>query len=462
MNKYIPFVIAFALFMETLDSTIISTAIPNIASSIGSDPITLKLALTSYLLSLAIFIPISGWLADRFGTKKIFIIALIVFTVGSLTCGLAFNLDSLVLSRIIQGIGGSLMMPVGRLILLQSFPKNELVKVTNYATIPSLIGPALGPVFGGIIVSYVSWRWIFIVNIPFGIAGVIFARKVLINRVSDNVNNLDFIGFVLFGLALAGLAFSFESIGDSIFSYKTDYNILLASIATLIIYFIRARYIRFPFIDLSVFKIRTFRVTVLGSFISRCGIGGMPFLLPLFYQLGLGMSPLKSGFLLMPYAIGMLLMKFFVKSSLRTFGFKRILLANSFLLSLSILFFTLINLKISIWVSISMLFLHGLLTSLQFSCMNVLNYVDLIDSNRSQGTSIASAIQQLSMSFGIAIAAIALRYFMGTNVDDFEIQTHVFHEAFFTAGLITLLTLAVFYFLDQNDGTEASQRIVKV
>lgn len=462
MKKYIPFVIAFALFMETLDATIISTAIPKMAVNLGADPISLKVALTSYLLSLAVFIPLSGWLSDRFGTKNVFIMAISIFTAGSLVCGLAINLETLVLSRIIQGIGGALMMPVGRLILLKSFPKSELVQATNYVTIPSLIGPALGPVLGGVIVSYVSWRWIFIVNIPFGIIGAIFAFKVLSNYIEKKVNRLDFLGFILFGAGLAGFAFALESIGGNILGEHSIMGIVLVSFSILTIYFIRSYYIRFPFLDLIVFKIRTFRVTVLGSFLSRCSIGGMPFLLPLFFQLSLNKSPMYSGLLLLPYALAMLIMKFLVPRCLKLFGFKNLLVINTILLGLSVLIFTFVNTKISLYLLIVIIFIHGLLTSLQFSCMNVLTYVDLTESNASKGTSIASAIQQLSMSFGIAIAAVILRYLLGKNTRSFDIQVSVFHETFLLLGLITILTTFAFVFLKKTDGDEASKYKIKL
>ena len=458
MKKYIPFVIAFALFMETLDATIISTAIPKIAVNLHTNPISLKVALTSYLLSLAIFIPISGWFADHFGTKKVFITALMIFTMGSLFCGAAINLQTLVLSRIIQGIGGALMMPVGRLIILKSFPKSELIKVTNYVTIPSLIGPALGPVLGGVIVSYLSWRWIFIVNIPFGIAGAIFALKILANHINTKSHSLDFIGFVLFGIGLAGFAFGLESIGENTLSKELIITIISFSLMILCIYFIRSYYITAPFLDLTVFKIRTFRITVLGSFLTRCGIGGMPFLLPLFFQLCLGKSPLYSGLLLLPYAMAMLIMKFFVKKGLKIFGFKNLLVANTFSLGLSILVFTLVNPQISFYVLLTILFILGLLTSVQFSCMNVLSYVDLNESNVSKGTSIASAVQQLSMSFGIAISAITLNFLLGIHGNSFDIPSVIFQQVFLVVGLITVFTTFIFVFLKQEDGAEVSHR----
>lgn len=456
MKHYIPFAIAFAMFMETLDSTILGTAIPHIALSLQVSPISLKIALTSYLLSLAIFIPISGWFADRFGTKKVFIAALSVFTLGSLFCALANTLVMLVLARILQGLGGAMMMPVGRLILLKSFPRNELVKATNFVTMPALIGPALGPVLGGLIVSWVSWRWIFIVNIPFGLLGILFAYRVLIDHVAEHAHALDFTGFVLFGVALAGLAFSLGVLSEGEAEFGLASNVFLTALILLLIYFIRSRYIKFPFIDMSLFNVSTFRITLLGSFLSRCGIGGMPFLLPLFFQLSLGKSALHSGLLLAPFAIGMLSMKFFVKFGLKAFGFKRILVVNTVLLGVAMAVFSWVSSETPIIIIIALVFLSGLLTSLQFSCMNVLTFADLPHHQLSKGTSLASANQQLSMSFGIAIAALSLKYFLGQHGNPFEIQTHVFHATFLILGFMTGLTAMVFTLLNVNDGSEIS------
>ncbi|HEU5281052.1 MAG TPA: DHA2 family efflux MFS transporter permease subunit [Gammaproteobacteria bacterium] len=456
MKYYIPFAIAFAMFMETLDSTILGTAIPRIALSLQVSPISLKIALTSYLLSLAIFIPISGWFADRFGTKKVFITALLVFTLGSLCCALANTLVLLVLARILQGFGGAMMMPVGRLILLKSFPKSELVRATNFVTIPALLGPALGPVLGGIIVSYVSWRWIFFVNIPFGLLGSWFAYRVLSNHVAEHVNPLDFTGFVLVGSALAGFAFSLGLLSEGAAEFGLVAKVFAASCGLLFIYFIRARYISFPFINMSLFKVSTFRITLIASFLSRCGIGGMPFLLPLFFQLSLGKSALHSGLLLAPYALGMMLMKSMVRLGLKAFGFKRILLVNTVLLGVAMAMFALVSDATSVVLILALVFASGLLTSLQFSCMNVLTFSDLPHHLLSQGTSLASANQQLSMSFGIALAAISLKYFLGEHGNPFEIQLHVFHQTFLILGLMTGLSAMIFTLLDVDDGVEIS------
>lgn len=457
MKKYIPFVIAFASFMEMLDVTIITTAIPQMAVSLGSDPIHLKIALTSYLLSIAIFIPISGWFCDRFGTKRVFVTALAVFTMGSLFCSLAMNINTLIISRVIQGIGGALMMPVGRLILLKSFPRDELVKVTNYINIPALIGPALGPVLGGLIVSYVSWRWIFIVNIPFGIAAIIFASKALTNYVGDKVERLDFVGFIVFGLGLAGMAFTFDAIGENSLEQGLMSRVLLVSLALLTIYFIRSRYVKEPFLDLTVFKIRTFRITILGNFFSRCGVEGMRFLLPLFFQLSLTKSPMYSGLLLLPYAMGMLIIKLFIRDGLRWLGFRSLLIINTFLLGMSILIFGFMDEQTPLLLLVVVIFIHGVLTSIQFSCVNVLNYVDLTARNVSKGTSIAGAVQQLSMSFGIGIAAIILGYFMEGNNHLPNIPLYVFHQTFSVIGLVTIVTTFIFMRLHKEDGAEVSK-----
>lgn len=455
MRNHIPFVIAFALFMETLDATILASAIPVIANDFSVDPVHLKGALTSYLLSLAIFIPISGWLADKYGSKKVFILAITVFTLGSLLCGGAFNLKMLIISRIIQGLGGALMMPVGRLILIRSFPKKDLVRVTNYMTVPSLIGPALGPILGGLIVSYISWRWIFIVNIPFGILGAWMAYKFLDDFYSDEIDSLDLLGFLLFSIGIAGFTYAFDSYGENYLSDFTIFCIILISFGLVFAYFTRAKKIEYSFIDFSIFKVRTFRVTLIGSFLSRCGIGGMPFLMPLFFQLGFAFTPLTSGLLLLPYALSMLCMKFFVAPIIRFFGFRNLLRLNTSLLGFSIIIFSFLKPEFPIHIIALAVFFHGLLTSLQFSCMNVLSYVDLNKKMLSKGTSLASSIQQLSMSFGIAISALILRSLLDENFSSLEMSRYAFSKVFLIIGILTFAASFSFFFLKDSDGKQA-------
>ena len=456
LRSLIPFVVAFALFMETLDATIISTAVPTMAASLGVDPVNLKISLTAYLLSLAVFIPISGWLADRFGTKTVFMSALSIFLLGSLFCGLSTNLEMLVVSRIIQGFGGACMMPVGRIIFLKMFTKAEMVKVSNYTTMPALMGPALGPLFGGLIVSYVSWRWIFLVNLPFGLCALFIASKVLVNSKETAHSKFDTLGFLLFGLGLAGLSFAFESVGEH-FEYENLVSIIfITSVAFLSLYILRARYLKYSFIDFSVFKVRTFSVTVLGSFITRCGIGGMPFVLPLFFQLGLGKSAMTSGLIVATYAIAMFTMKFFVKKILTIFGFRRVLITNTLLLSSTMVLFSLVTKQTPMPFIVGFMLLHGFIASLQFSCMNNLSYADLPSNKISKGTSIASVIQQLSMSFGIAIVAVILTSLLKTNINAFNIPVPTFHHVFYILTLITACAMPVFCLLHPEDGYELS------
>lgn len=456
INRYIPYVVALALLMETLDTTIISTAVPTMAASLGVDPVNLKISLTAYLLSLAVFIPISGWLADRFGTKTVFMSALSIFLVGSLLCGLSFNIETLVVSRIIQGFGGACMMPVGRIIILKTFSKAEIVRVSNYITMPALMGPALGPLLGGLIVSYVSWRWIFLVNIPFGLFALFIASKLLVNDKEATKTKFDMLGFLLFGFGLAGLSFAFESLGEH-FKYESLVpTIFVVSAAFLAIYLVRAKFLKYSFIDFSVFKVRTFGLTVFGSFVSRCGIGGMPFVLPLFFQLGLGKSAMTSGLIVATYAIAMFTMKFIVKKLLATFGFRQLLITNTLVLSLTVLLFSLVTLQTPIYFIVSLMLFHGFTASLQFSCMNNLSFADLAPNKISKGTSIASVIQQISMSFGIAIVAVLLTHLLGANISAFNIPVATFHQVFYILALITACAVPVFCFLLPSDGCELS------
>ncbi len=456
LKKFVPLVVAFALLMEQLDTTIISTAVPTMAASFHVDPVNLKIALTAYLLSLAVFIPISGWLADRFGAKTVFMSALSIFLVGSLLCGLAFNLETLVVARIIQGFGGACMMPVGRLIVLKTFTKAELVYTSNFVTMPALMGPALGPLFGGLIVSYVSWRWIFLVNLPVGLIALFAASKLLVNFKAASHAKFDMMGFLLFGFGLAGLSFAFESVGEQFKPADLISLIGIASFAFLIIYFLRAKYLHYSFIDFSVFKVRTFGLTVLGSFVTRCGIGGMPFVLPLFFQLGLGKSPLISGLVVATYAISMFAMKFNVKKLLARFGFRNLLICNTLFLSASVFLFSTVTLHTPIYFIVSLMLLHGFIASLQFSCMNILSYIDLPDNKISKGTSLGSVIQQLSMSFGIAIVAVILNYLLNGNNGTFHIPVSTFHQVFYALALITLSALPLFTLLQPTDGHEVS------
>ena len=326
-------IVACALFMENLDSTIISTALPSIAHALNEDPVRLNVAITSYLLSLAVFIPASGWFADRFGARTVFRTAIVVFTLGSIGCGFADSLWQLVGTRVLQGMGGAMMVPVGRLVMMRAVPKSDLVRAMTYLTVPALIGPVTGPVLGGFIVTYFSWRWIFFINIPMGILGFVLASIFIDNIREPDAHPLDWRGFILCGLGLAGVVFGFETAGRGAIPGSIVVALLVSGALLLVLYVLHARRTAFPLIDLGLLKIPTYFAGVVGGSFFRIGVGAMPFLTPLMFQLGFGMSALNSGLLTFAGAMGAMLMKTTAGPIIRTFGFRNVLIGNAFIAS---------------------------------------------------------------------------------------------------------------------------------
>ncbi len=306
---FVTLIVAVALFMETMDSTVIATSLPAIAADLGEDPIALKLALTSYLLSLAVFIPVSGWMADRFGARTVFRAAIVVFTLGSAACGFAQGLGDFVLFRIVQGMGGAMMVPVGRLVILRSVPKAELISALAWLTVPALMGPVIGPPLGGFISTVFDWRWIFWINIPIGLLGIYLATRYIHNFREEKVPPLDVKGFFLSGIGLSGLAFGFTIIGQGLFPIEFVAGLLVVGAIGCTLYVRHALRTPAPLLDLRLLKIDTFYASVLGGFLFRIGVGATPFLLPLFFQLGFGMTPLQSGLLTFATAVGAIAMK---------------------------------------------------------------------------------------------------------------------------------------------------------
>lgn len=467
MKRYIPYVVSFALLMDVMDSTILSTAIPKIAADFHIDPISLKVALTSYLMGLAIFIPVSGWFADRFGSKPVFMIALAIFSLSSLWCGAAQGLPEMVLARFVQGFGGAFLMPVGRLIVLQAFAKHEMVRAMNYMSLPVILGPALGPILGGAIVSWVSWRWIFFVNIPIGLLGLLFAWRVLPNRATHTRTPFDGKGFIWFSLGLAGLAFTLDVSGLHVVHEKILWAILTSAVVALCFFYVHSLRIQWPLVNLLLFRRRTFRLSLLGGFFSRCGLGSMFFLIPLFFQVGLQKTPLTSGLLLLPIACGMLTMRLGLKMCLKYLGFKKALILNTTLLAIFISAFSLLHDTIPLWCFIVFEFVYGAIVANQFGCMSPLAYSDLAESELSQGTSMTGSLQQLSIACGISMGGVILRAFLGDHPPAKYVWTYlsntailippeVFYKTFWVMGGITLIGSSVFAFLKTQDGAITS------
>jgi EmrB/QacA subfamily drug resistance transporter len=404
----VPLIVACALFMENLDSTVIATALPSIAQSFGEDPLRLNLAITSYLLSLAVFIPLSGWVADRYGARSVFRAAIVTFTLGSACCGLANSLPELVAARILQGVGGAMMVPVGRLVMLRTVPKSELVRAMSYLTVPALIGPVLGPPLGGFIVTYGSWRWIFYINLPIGVLGICLATLFIENIKEPGDWPLDLRGFVLAGLGLAGLMFGFETAGRGVLPGSTVAALLVAGVLCIALYVLHARVRTYPIIDLKLLRIPTFAAAIIGGSLFRIGIGALPFLLPLMLQLGFGLSPLASGLLTFTSAAGAMTMKMAAAPIIRALGFRKVLLGNAALSSLFALSYSLFTPSTPHWLIVLALLAGGFFRSLQFTSTNTLVFADVPLSMMSRATSFQSMVQQLSVSIGVGIGALLL------------------------------------------------------
>lgn len=450
----IPFIISLALFMEALDATIINTAIPAMSRSLQVNPVDLKIALISYLLSLAIFIPISGWVADKFGIKRVFLIALSIFTVSSFWCGYTNNLIELVIARSLQGIGGSHMLPLGRLIIVRTFARHELINVMTRVVMVAALGMMLGPVLGGVITSNISWRWIFWINIPVGLLTIWLAYRSLPTSPPRTVPPLDKLGFVLLGTGLAGLVFGLSAFTETDMKLSVSLSILAVAILLLIANAWHSRHVENPIVNPNLFTSRTFSVSIAGNLMSRLGFGGVPFLLPLLLQISYGYTAQLSGLLLAPTAIGVLMVKPFSFILLRLFGYKKLLIINTFLVAVSLWSFSLININTPIYVIALLTLSFGFLISLQYSGMNSLGYAQLPPEYLSAATSVMSTAQQLSQSFGVAAAAILIGYFSGPHSGKFLLTPDIFHRVFIAMGFMTLLTTFIFSRLKSDDGEE--------
>ena len=446
-----PLVVACALFMENLDGTVISTSLPAIAADLHQDPITLKLALTSYLLSLAIFIPASGWAADRFGARTIFRGAIVVFTAGSILCGLSSTLAGFVAARMVQGLGGAMMVPVGRLVLLRSVPRQDLVTALAYLTIPALVGPILGPPLGGFITTYFQWRWIFWINVPIGVLGVVLATLFIENLREAETRPLDVTGFVLSGLGLSLATFGLTVAGRGFVSPAAVIALLVAGFGLIGLYVRHARRVPYPILDLTLLSIPTFRASVLGGFLFRLGIGALPFLLPLLFQLGFGMTPFRSGCLTFASAAGALTMKTSAKSILGRFGFRRVLMVNAVLSSLFLILYGSFTSATALVLVFGTLLLGGFFRSLQFTAVNALAFADVDAPQMSRATSFTSVAQQLSLSTGVAAGAGAIEISQWLH-GDASLGTRDFSLAFYSVALVSMASALVFSRLPAGAG----------
>ncbi len=457
-KRYLPWVVATALFMEQLDSTIVNTGIPAMAASLGVTPLSLKAVVTSYILSLAVSIPISGWMAERYGTRRIFMLAVALFTVSSVLCGLAVNSTMLIAARVPQGIAAAMMMPVGRVAILRTFPKGELLQAMNFVIIPALLGPLLGPTVGGLIVHWFTWREIFFVNIPVGLLALWFAKNHMPNYRSDTPRPLDVRGLLLFASGAGLLSWLLEVFGEIDEPISVMVMLFAVSLGLLAAYGWHAQRVPHPLLRLSLFATRTFRVSVLGGFATRLGVGGMPFLLPLLYQLGLGMPAWKSGLLMMPAAIAAMGMKVLAAPMLKRFGYRQVLIVNTLLVACGIASYSLVGPSTPLFVIVGMGLALGLFNSLQFSSMNSMAYADIDADDTAMASTLASTLQQMSMSFGLAFGSLITAYFLnGLPQSDRVAVTTSLHYAFLSLAVLTVAASAAFWSLRPEDGESVSK-----
>jgi len=456
-KRLLPWLVAVAFFMESLDTTILNTAVPAIAKALNVAPLSMKAVLSSYTLSLAVFIPISGWMADRFGTRRVFASAIGLFTLGSFFCGISSNIHVLVACRVLQGCGGAMMVPVGRLTMVRTFAKSELIRAMSFVAIPGLIGPMLGPIAGGLIVGYFHWRVIFFVNLPIGLIGLCMVYLHLPDY-REKSDPLDVTGLILFGSGIALLSYVLEVFGEHTLSVGEILGLLAISILLLAGYGRHAMETAFPLLRLSLFRIRTFRAAVSGSFFTRLGIGGIPFILPLLYQVGLGFSPIQSGLLMMPQAIAAMSLKPAMPAILARFGYRGVLVSNTAVLGLLIALFATIGVGTPVWLIAAQAFCFGFFSSLQYTSMNTLVYADVTEAETSSASSIASTMQQMSISFGVATASLAAAFFIPDRFHSTAPQMiHGIHQAFLVLGGLTILSTMVFRELKSADGETVSQ-----
>jgi EmrB/QacA subfamily drug resistance transporter len=454
LNRAIPLVLAVALFMETMDSTIISTALPSIAADIGTNPIALKLALTSYFVSLAIFIPVSGWMADRYGARRVFRAAILVFVVGSVACAMAGSLLEFVGARFLQGMGGAMMTPVGRLILVRSTPRAQLVSAMAWLTMPALIGPLLGSPVGGFITTFFSWHWIFIINVPIGLIGVVLSGWVLPEMPGGNAGRIDWPGFFLAGVAASGVVFGLSVISMPALPPVVGAVTLVLGIVAAAAYVRHVRRTPAPILDIRLFANPVLRISILAGIIFRIGIGAAPFLLPLMFQLGFGMNPLESGLLTFATAVGAMSVKVIVGWMLKRMGFRIVLIIAIATGSLLIAAPGLFTPQTPYWLIIATLILMGFARAMFFTSSNALLFADIDERQMAQASALASVSQQVSIAMGVAVAGMLLE--AHHVITGQELDMAAFSMTFFVVGALSALALIPLFQLAPDAGNNIS------
>jgi EmrB/QacA subfamily drug resistance transporter len=456
-ERLIPLIVATALFMENMDSTVIATSLPAIAADIGTSPLTLKLAITSYLLSLAVFIPASGWTADRFGARMVFSLAVAVFILGSIGCALSGSVTDFVIARIVQGIGGAMMTPVGRLVLLRSIDKSALVNAMAWVTVPALVGPVIGPPLGGFITTYFSWHWIFLINIPIGLLGIFMAMRYIDPIRSKDPERFDLYGLVLAGVGVGGIAFGLSVAGLNLLPWTIVAALVAIGSISMTLYVIHARRTASPVLDFTLLRLPTLRASIIGGFLFRLGIGALPFLLPLLMQVGFGLSPFRSGLVTFSSAVGAMGMKTLAARIIKTFGFRNIMMINAVVSSIFLAACALFTVTTPLLLIMIILVVGGFFRSLQFTAINTVAYAEVEPAQMSRATTLVSVNQQLAISTGVALGAFSVESTMLVRHVQ-ELTAAEFAPAFMVVAVISAVSAYFFYQMPIDAGHQVSGR----
>ena len=460
-KRVLPWVVAIAFFMQTLDGTILNTTLPAMARDLGESPLRMQSVVIAYMLTVALFIPASGWIADRVGTRNAFIAALVLFSAGSLACALSPSLTALIVARVFQGLGGAMLLPVGRLTILRAYPRAELLQVLSFVTIPGLLGPLVGPPLGGWLVEVASWHWVFLINIPVGLLGVFATLRVMPNLKGAVGQGFDWTGFVLFSLGLVLVSLGLQGLGEHALSVALSMLLVMGGLAAMAGYWLHAARTEFALFSLRLFKIPTFSIGILGNLFSRLGSGAMPFMTPLFLQVGLGYSPSQAGLSMVPTVLGAMMIKFLAVPTIQRYGYRLVLTVNTLLLGALIASFGLVGRDTPHTLILVQLAVFGVVNSMQFTAMNTLTLGDLDEPRASAGNSLLSVVMQLSMSLGVAAAGALLAAFGGSPPPtEVPALMHMFHATYLCIGLLSVMAACIFFQLGRREGPDAPSTVV--
>ena len=448
--RILPWLVAIAFFMQTLDGTILNTALPAMARDLAENPLRMQGVVIAYMLTVALLIPASGWIADRFGSRRIFVTAIVLFSVGSLLCALSTSFNQLVASRVLQALGGALMLPVGRLVVLRAFPRSDFVRIMAFIALPGLVGPLLGPTLGGWLVEYTSWHWIFLINLPVGVIGCIAALRFMPDLKGPERVRFDTLGFLLFGAAMVLVTIALEGLGQMHMSHARVMLLLFGGAACMAAYWLRAGRIDAPLFSPKLFHTRSFAVGIFGNLFARLGGGALPFLLPLLLQVALGYSPAQAGMSMIPLALGAMAVKSMAKPIIDRLGYRRLLIGNTLLLGGLIASLATIDTQTPTWLLLVHLGLIGMVNSMQFTAMNTVTLVGLSHADASSGNSLLSVVVQLSMSLGVATAGALLGGFTVDDAQGSEVL-RAFQLTFLCVGGMAMLAAALFLQLEHRD-----------